>query len=145
MFSKYHYLDHSFNVASRVFLGLVNDEIAGFCAVLPQPGPVEKLFRIHRTVVMPDYQGLGLSFIMNEYIGELYSKNKKLLCSVTTHPGLIKSRLKSDRWKLSKMNKGIKLNHNFDKTTLSKRLKVSFFYIPKGKNKKDFNILWTDI
>ena len=137
IFSKYHYLDHSLNYSARVFVGYVNDDMAVVVAVLPQPGSFVGLFRISRCVVLPDFQGLGLVTIMNEYIGELYWKNKKRLSIVTTHPGLIKSYFKSNKWKLNSFDKTIKIDGNFDSNKLSNRLKASFIYIPNN-----YNDLW---
>lgn len=88
------------------------------------------LFRITRCVVLPDFQGLGLVNIMNEYIGELYFKNKKRLSIVTTHPGLVRSYCKSSKWKLTNYNNGIKKEINFDTIKLNTRLKASFIYLP---------------
>lgn len=79
---------------------------------------------------MPDFQGLGLITIMNEYLGELYWKEKNRLSIVTTHPGLIKSYIKSKKWKLINFDKSIKVDSNFDNNKLSNRLKASFLYIP---------------
>ena len=118
------------NYAVRVFIGYVNGDMAVFCGVLPQPGVLPNMFRISRTVVLPDFQGLGLSDILNCYVGELYWKEKKRLSGVTTHPGLIKYRLLSDRWKLTNFDKDVKQFVNFDKVALSNRLKASFLYIP---------------
>jgi len=125
-----------------VFVGYIDDNMSAIVAVLPQPGSVPGLFRITRCVVLPDYQGLGLVNIMNEWIGELYwSQGKKRLSIVTTHPGLIKSYLRSDKWKLQSMDKGVKLSGNFDKNILSTRLKASFLYLPKNKEDSIWDIL----
>lgn len=134
MFKNFHYLDQDLNYASRVFIGYINGDIAAFCAVLPQPGVLPNMFRISRSVVLPDFQGLGLSDRLNCYIGELYYKNKKRLTGLTTHPGLIKYRLLSDRWKLTNFDKNIKEFINFDRVVLSNRLKASFLYIPINYN-----------
>ena len=128
-FAKYHYLDHSINLASRVFVGYVNGVEAAFISVLPQPGVLADLFRISRIVVMPDFQGLGLGTKLNEFIGQLYSRNNKQINIVTTHPGLIKHYIKSDRWKLNSFDKSPKVDGNFMNNKLSKRLKASFTYI----------------
>lgn len=141
MFSKYHYLDHSLNWAARVFVGYVNGDMAGLVAVLPQPGLTKKLYRITRLVVLPDFQGLGVGNIMNEWIGELYwREDKKRLSIVTTHPGLIGSYVKSKRWMMQSFDKGVKVDGNFDKNELSTRLKASFIYIPVDYKKDKWDL-----
>ncbi len=98
------------------------------------------LYRISRLVVLPDYQGLGLSSIMNEFLGELYNKEHKKLSIVTTHPGLIKQYIKSSKWKLNNFDSGVKVTHNFDKNLLSSRLKSSFQYIPLNYIENEWDI-----
>jgi hypothetical protein len=78
---------------------------------------------------------------MNEYVGEIYYENKKRLSIVTTHPGLIKSYNKSSKWKLTNFNNKVKLDINFDRTTLSNRLKASFLYIPKNFVRSEWDII----
>lgn len=138
-FRNYHYLDHNFNYTARAFVGYVNGDIACFCGVLPQPGLFSNLFRISRIVVLPDFQGLGLGDRLNIYLGELYWRSNKRLSIVTTHPGLIKSYSKSDKWKLVNFDKSVKVDGNFDNNKLSNRLKASFIYIPKDY---DVNNIW---
>lgn len=140
MFRNYHYLDHNLNYASRVFIGYINNDPCCFVGVLPQPGILPNLFRIHRCVVLPDFQGLGLVTRMNEYIGELYYISGKRLSIVTTHPGLIKSYYRSKKWKLKNIDDTIKVTNNFDKALLSNRLKASFIYIPNNF-KDDWSLL----
>lgn len=130
MFKNYHYLDHNLNFAARVFVGYVDGVAASFVGVLPQPGIISGLFRITRCVVLPDFQGLGLITIMNEFLGELYYEKKCRLSIVTTHPGLIKSYIKSKKWKLLNFDKSVKVDGNFNENKLSNRLKASFIYLP---------------
>ena len=124
-------------MAARVFIGYLNGDASSMVAILPQPGLVPNLFRISRTIVLPDFQGLGLSNIMNEYLGELYYKSKNRLSITTTHPGLIKSYFKSSKWKIKSFDRSVKSDINFDITILSTRLKASFIYIPIN-----FNDIW---
>ena len=133
-FSKYHYLTEDLNMAARVYVGYVNDEIACFSAILPLPNLVDT-FRISRSVVLPDFQGIGLSNRMSEFLGEEYNSKYKALTGTTTHPGLIKSRMLSNRWEITAFDKEVSVAHNFDKNILNKRLKASFRYIPKKINK----------
>ena len=133
-FSKYHYLTADLNMAARVYVGYVNDDIACFSAVLPQP-QLPDTFRISRSVVLPDYQGIGLSNRMSEFLGEEYNKGYKILTGTTTHPGLIKQRMNSDRWKITAFDKSVGVTHNFDKNELNNRLKASFRYVPIKENK----------
>lgn len=141
IFRNYHYLDHNLNWAAKVFVGYVNGDAASFVAILPQPGVVPGLYRISRCVVLPDFQGLGLITRMNEFLGEIYYKDKKRLSIVTTHPGLIKSYFKSKNWKLVSFDKNVKVDGNFNGNKLSNRLKASFIYLPKNYVEDKWSLL----
>jgi ABC-type lipoprotein export system ATPase subunit/GNAT superfamily N-acetyltransferase len=74
MFAKHHYLSHSHNNAAQVFLALINDEVAGFLSVLHFPHPkVKNLKKVHRLVILPDYQGAGFGIKFLNEIGNLSS------------------------------------------------------------------------
>lgn len=99
-FRKYHYLNHDINVAARTFVCYANGELAGFCAVLPQPHPIRKhIWRTHRTVVFPDYQGVGIASAMRHCIAEDFLAHGITVCSVTSNRAMIASMKKSPLWK----------------------------------------------
>jgi GNAT superfamily N-acetyltransferase len=90
MFSKHHYLSHSHNNAAQVYLLFVNNWICGFCSILHFPHPIVKnLKKVHRLVILPDYQGLGIGIKLLEEIGKMYRKNKNRFNIVTSAPSLI--------------------------------------------------------
>ena len=100
IFRKYHYLNHSINVAARVFVGYLNGHIAGFCAVLPQPHPHRKhLWRISRIVVLPDYQGVGVAAALSQYVGDIFKRDGTDLSIVTSNRAMITSMQRSPLWK----------------------------------------------
>jgi GNAT superfamily N-acetyltransferase len=99
MFSKYHYLNSSHNNAANVFVCMINDEIAGFISVLHFPHPkVKNMKRVHRLVVLPDYQGLGIGIKILNYIGDYYIKNKNRFTILTSAPSLIYNLKKNNNW-----------------------------------------------
>jgi GNAT superfamily N-acetyltransferase len=99
MFSRYHYLNHSHNNASTVYVATVNDCVAGFCSVIHFPHPKAKdIKRIHRLVVLPDYQGCGIGGVLLSNVCNMYPKNRMRL--VTSQPALIYSLKKTNKWKL---------------------------------------------
>jgi GNAT superfamily N-acetyltransferase len=75
IFRHHHYLSKELNYASRVFVAYLNDEIVGMIAILPLPnGAFKNAFRIHRLVILPDYQGLGIGSKLIEYFANLHCK-----------------------------------------------------------------------
>jgi ABC-type phosphate/phosphonate transport system ATPase subunit len=99
MFAKHHYLSHSHNNAASVYVAIVNDQIAGFLSVLHLPHPKAKTIKkVHRLVIMPDYQGLGIGLKFLNEVGKFYKKNKWRYTIVTSAPSLINSLKKSSEW-----------------------------------------------
>jgi predicted acetyltransferase len=99
MFAKHHYLSHSHNNAANVFIATVNDEIAGFLSVLHFPHPkVKNMKKVHRLVILPDYQGAGFGIKFLNEIGNIYKKQKNRFTIVTSSPSLMYSLKKSKEW-----------------------------------------------
>ena len=49
------------------------NNIIGFHSVLPQPhGKIDKLRRVHRLVILPDYQGIGLGVKFATIVAKMY-------------------------------------------------------------------------
>lgn len=100
MFAKHHYLSHSHNDAAKVYLATVNGEIAAFCSVLHFPHPkVKNLKRIHRLVVLPDYQGAGIGIRFLNEVAQMFRKEKQRVSIVTSSPALIFGLKKRSNWK----------------------------------------------
>jgi len=134
MFSKYHYLSHTHNNAARVFILTVDDVICGFSSAMAFPHPYKKNFwREHRTVIMPDYQGIGLGHRLSNSIGEILKLNGKGFISTTSNPSLIYSRLKDERWiatRKGRIKKPISKN-NVQGESSCNRITMSFQYRDK--------------
>ena len=110
MFAKHHYLSHTHNNAANVFIATINGQVAGFLSVLHFPHPKTKnMKKVHRLVILPDYQGAGFGFLFLNHIGKLYKKQKYRFTIVTSAPSLIHALKKSSMWALTSM--GRKASH----------------------------------
>jgi hypothetical protein len=152
-FSKYHYLDCSLNQNVQSYSMYVNDNLSGFIAIMRFPHAVVKnAMRISRIVIFPDYQGIGLSKILTEHIGEyLLSINEKLY-GLTSHPAVVKYRRDSPLWKCLKYGRGGKSSKanstmkskiktentgKYSKNRTKDRIVTSWLYIGKQRNNSD--------
>jgi ABC-type lipoprotein export system ATPase subunit/GNAT superfamily N-acetyltransferase len=106
MFAKYHYLSHSHNNAANVYVALVNDQIAGFISVLHFPHPkVKNMKKVHRLVILPDYQGIGIGGVLLNHIGDVYMKTRQRFNITTSAPSLIYSLKKSNKWITTRLSR----------------------------------------
>jgi ABC-type lipoprotein export system ATPase subunit/GNAT superfamily N-acetyltransferase len=106
MFAKHHYLSHTHNNAANVFIATVNNEIAGFISILHFPHPkVKTIKKVHRLVVLPDYQGVGIGLKLLNEVGKIYKNEKWRFNIVTSSPSLIYALKKSKEWICTRLSR----------------------------------------
>jgi len=132
LFHKHHYLDTKLHPASKCFAALYNGQPVAFTAVLHFPHAIAPRWREHRTVCLPDFQGVGIGNAMSDYVASLFRATGKPYSSVTSNPAMIRHRAKSKLWD---MRERPKLQPVIGKTTSVKgmtsatsRLTASFDY-----------------
>lgn len=102
IFKSHHYLTEDLNKAAKCFMTMWNDKPIGFNAVLPMPsGTVQNAYRMSRTVILPDFQGLGIGARISDYIASLYKADNKKFYVKTANPALWKHREKCGKWRLT--------------------------------------------
>lgn len=94
------------------------EKIVGFIAILHMPHPSsKKIKRVHRLVILPDYQGFGLGTILLNTVGKIHKDNGNRFLIKTSNPALFTS-LKHNGWKLihagrtTGLNRKIKVLNN---------------------------------
>jgi len=131
MFNKYHYLSHLHNNAANVFIATVNNEVAGFLSVLHFPYPTSKnIKKVHRLVILPDYQGIGAGVIFLNEVAKLY--NKQRFTIVTSAPSLIYALKKSILWRCLRFGRTKEVGKSSTQlrgTTSKNRITASFEFI----------------
>ena len=126
-----------------MFVAYLNDNVVGMCAVLPQPsGMYENAWRIHRLVILPDYQGLGVGVKLLEYVCDLFKYHNKTMYLRTSHTKLINYMLNSNKWygdgkmHFSVQGKGI---IDGKRKIFTNRKSASFKYVAECLYEKDKN------
>src|SRR5882672_6065861 len=56
--------------------------------------------REHRTVTLPDYQGVGIGMAVSSFCAALYSALGQRATSTTSHPAFIAARRRSKDWRM---------------------------------------------
>lgn len=115
MFKDHHYLDGNISKASRCWVGVWNGSIVCFGASMTMPsGTLKNAWREHRTVVLPDFQGMGIGVRFSDAIGQMHLEDGKRYFSRTAHPRMIYHREHSELWKPTSKHKKLRtdITHN---------------------------------
>lgn len=106
LFRDHHYLSGDINKSSRCWIAVWNGEPVGFSANLALPsGSLQNAWKGHRTVILPDYQGMGFGVRMSEGIAEIFLAEGKRYFTKTAHPRLGEYREASPKWRGTSHNK----------------------------------------
>jgi ABC-type dipeptide/oligopeptide/nickel transport system ATPase subunit/GNAT superfamily N-acetyltransferase len=102
-FAPFHYMSADLHKAAACFAAFVEDRPVAFAGVLHFPhAKVRDVKRISRLVTLPDWQGIGLSFVLVDALGSAYSACGYRLRMYPAHPSLIRSYDRSAKWSLRK-------------------------------------------
>jgi ABC-type lipoprotein export system ATPase subunit len=130
-FKQFHYLDANNNNSSHKYIAEINGECVAWCSILHFPHPfIKNMKKVHRLVVKPDYQGIGLGIKFLDYIADKYKKNKFRFTIVTSQPALVFALIKNNKWAMTRKPSNVKKNKKgvLSRTTSDKRLTASFEY-----------------
>jgi ABC-type lipoprotein export system ATPase subunit/GNAT superfamily N-acetyltransferase len=102
IFKKHHYLTDTLNKSCQCFLFEWNNKPVAFVAVINFPsGTIKNAFRLSRTVVLPDYQGLGIGSKISEFCSAIFKNKDGRIFTKTVNPALGIHRDNSPNWKKS--------------------------------------------
>lgn len=105
MFKKHHYLTEDINKSASCYVFTWNTKVVAFCAVLPQPsGYFKNGVRGSRTVVLPEFQGMGIGSAVTDFLASLYKAVGCRYFTKTVNPKLGEHRNRSEKWKCTSKN-----------------------------------------
>lgn len=135
LFRGHHYLSGDLNGAAQCFMATINKQPAAFTAVLSQPHRAHGgWWREHRTVCLPDFQGVGIGNALADFVAGLFVATGKKYRSTTSHPAMIGHRMKAANWRclrapcLAPPNSGNGMGDLLDSMAMD-RLTAGFEYI----------------
>jgi GNAT superfamily N-acetyltransferase len=152
IFKKHHYLNDELPLSTRCFFALWHDNIIGFSSSISFPGKtpplyegdIRKKWRECRTVLIPDFQGLGIGTRFSDAIADIHIDQGYRYFSKTSHMRMGLYRQQSLLWKATSANlidrsksthskNGYLTHHKIEK----KRICYSHEYI--GENNKSYD------
>lgn len=113
-FMGHHYLTTSLHPFARCYIACLENQIVSFASAIPFPNRyLKKAWREHRTVTLPDFQGLGIGVRLSDWLAEAHIKGGYRYFSRTAHPRMGEYRENHKNWKATSNNKKIqKSNQN---------------------------------
>lgn len=101
LFSRYHYLTAELSKVAACYVLFADGYPASFAGLMPRPHPKNpNIIGVSRNVTLPDWQGLGLAFVLCETLGAACKAVGKVLHHYPAHPSFIRSLDKSPNWEM---------------------------------------------
>ncbi len=99
------------NKVARCYVAVWDNQLVGFCASITQPsGNFKNGWRGHRTVILPDFQGMGIGTRFSDAIGQIHVDQGLRYFSRTAHPKMGLHRQNSPLWKPTSKNKMLRID-----------------------------------
>lgn len=125
-FARFHYMTADINHACRCYILRVNGTPTSFLGMLFRPhARVRNVWGGSRGVTLPDFQGLGLQFALNDRVAAAYKARNLRVRHYPAHPGYIRSFDRSPVWRMDKLPGRVNSNRN-ETSTLSDGSRGSF-------------------
>ena len=137
LFKKHHYLTEDVNKSCKFFLFEWNNKPVGICAVINQPGPGDRVraLALSRTVVLPDFQGMGIGSKISEFCAAIFVNSDYKVYTKTINPALGEYRNKSEKFRPTSQNGKIRIiQDDTDKKAKNRLTRASYCheYIGEG-------------
>lgn len=108
VFAPYHYLTATLHAAATCFALHVHGRPVAFAGILTVPVPSgprkgEAIWRVSRVVTLPDWQGIGLAFVLTDALGAAYHALGSRFRMYPAHPSFVRSYSRSTVWRQIKL------------------------------------------
>lgn len=136
MFARHHYLNAEHSNSAKVFIATIDDQICGFCSVIYFPHPsVKNMRKIHRLVVLPDYQGISIGILLLTEVAKIQIKEGYRIGITTSSPSLVFGLKKNKEWLCKSIGRKSKsksktISKQFKSTISTNRITATFEFKP---------------
>ena len=129
LFKEFHYLDSGHNRSAHKYIAEINGEPVAWCSLLPLVHfKFPNTWRIHRIVVKPDYQGIGIGSKLMSNIADDYVSKGKRIRLITSAPSFIYGLAASKNWVMVRKPSRMTAPKNLGGFNSSNRLTATFEY-----------------
>lgn len=128
MFKKHHYMTQSMSKSAKCFLFCWNDQPVGFFSILNQTfrGCNKNDHRGSRLVVLPQFQGLGFSKQILDFVAGIIKAKGGTLYTKEKHDKLANYQFNSPKWQPSTYNN--KKHHAVDPNAKNRFSRISYCF-----------------
>ncbi len=148
LFKHHHYLDTALNPGAKCFLALWRGRPVAFASVLHYPHFAGSFWREHRTVCLPDYQGVGIGNALSDFVAGVMRATGKPYRSTTGNPAMMRYRAASKNWEMGRgpsraSQPGSKSNRVLGRTAATNRLTAGFLFVgpPRREDARRLGII----
>lgn len=132
LFARHHYLTSELPMNAKTYIGFVDGRPAAFVSANRFPhGSIKNFIQISRIVTLPDFQGIGIASITIDAVADYYNQKKQRVIITTSHPGMIRSLNKNEKWNLTHQGRYKKHTGLLKKCGSQNRITTSWEYIRK--------------
>jgi ABC-type lipoprotein export system ATPase subunit len=137
LFRNHHYLSANLNRSAVCFCAFLDSRPVAFSAWLPFLGRLRgdrRARRNHRTVCLPDFQGIGIGQALVDFCASLWTALGDRAFSASSRPGEVAAKNRSPHWRLLRAPKraarsGDGNMRRLTRTRAANRLTASFEYV----------------
>jgi GNAT superfamily N-acetyltransferase len=126
IFKHHHYLSSALAPAATCFAASWKGRMVAFSAWV-NALTRRRGKREHRTVTLPDYQGVGIGHALSTHLAAMWKALGHRAASTTTHPAFIAARQRSPHWRMTRPPSLARGRSRFRHATT--RLTAGFEYI----------------
>jgi ABC-type molybdenum transport system ATPase subunit/photorepair protein PhrA/GNAT superfamily N-acetyltransferase len=135
LFAPHHYLTAELSKSATCYVAYIDDRPVAFHSYLPFVGRLShgKAVRGHRSVVLPDYQGVGIGNVMITILAGMWMALGRRVFRNTGHPAEIAGALRDPAWRLIRApsRTGRDNRASMNRRRATNRLTASFEYVGK--------------
>lgn len=145
LFKRYHYLTEDLNKVAKIFVAYWDGVPVACSCTLPFPnGGIQNGWRASRTVVLPDYQGLGIGVKLSDFIASMVKCGDGRYFSRHSHIAFAAHRINNPNWKETAVSRKVHTHPGNEEWgwKANNRECWSFEYIGEPSSWGDAELFW---
>ena len=127
-------MNHNLLGCSHQYVALHEGNPVAFCAMTRLVhDTIKNAMRLHRLVVSPDYQGIGIGPALLDFVADIYKREGQRITACFSHPALLQSLAKNENWRITRQTSHAAAHRGSLSAVAGscRRLTVGWEYLPE--------------